>query len=153
MEGRQLDRGSALKKVDVDKGIGVILKEQDVVSTKDVWGNSLVGRFAGRFPGTKAVSILCDSWKLPCKIFFHKNGWLVFKFFTEKDMDSVLHGGPYFLYGKPLLLTPMPMFFTFAEDQLACTPIWVQLPILPWECWCESSLEWNFVYGWYAACN
>jgi hypothetical protein len=60
MEGRQLDRGLALKKVDVDKSTGVILTEEDVVPM-DVWGYSLVGRFAGRFPGTKAISTLCDS--------------------------------------------------------------------------------------------
>jgi hypothetical protein len=129
-----LDRGLTLKKVDVDKSTGVILKEEDVFSTMDVWGYSLVGRFVGRFPGTRTVSILCYSWKLPYKIFSHKNGWLVFKFFTEKDTDCVLHGGPYFLYGKPLFLKPMPTFITFAEDQLGCTPVWVQLLNLPWEC-------------------
>jgi hypothetical protein len=141
MEGRQLDRGLALKRADVDNNTSVVLKEEDVFSTKDVWGFSHVGRFAGRFPGTKAVSILCYSWKLPCKIFCHKNGWLVFQSSIDKDMDCVLHGGPYFLYGKLLLLQPMSTFFTFAEDQLTCTPISVQLSNLLWKCWCEVALN------------
>jgi hypothetical protein len=122
-QGRQLDRGLVFEKVDVDRNTGVILKDDDVLPTKDVWGYSLVGRFTGRFPGTKAISILCNCWKVICKIFSHKNGWLVFKFSTEKDMECVLHGGPYFLYGKPLLLKPIPSFFTFDENQLARTPV------------------------------
>jgi hypothetical protein len=65
----------------------------------------------------------------------------MFKFSTKKDMDCVLHGGPYFLYGKPLLLKPMPTFLTFAEGQLACTAVWVQLSNFPWEYWCEVTLN------------
>jgi hypothetical protein len=53
-------------------------------------------------------------------------------------MSCELHGGPYFLYSKPLLLKPMPTFFTFTDNQLASTPVWVRLPNLLWECWCEA---------------
>jgi hypothetical protein len=37
IEGRQLDRGLALRKFDVDNSTGVILNEEDVYSTEVVW--------------------------------------------------------------------------------------------------------------------
>ncbi|KAL0289340.1 UNVERIFIED_CONTAM: hypothetical protein Sangu_2620100 [Sesamum angustifolium] len=54
--------------------------------------------------------------------------------------QRILAGGPYFIYGRPLLLKPMPDCFEFKEDDISLTPVWATLPSLPLECWHPNAL-------------
>jgi hypothetical protein len=38
---------------------------------------------------------------------------LAFKFNSEADKLVILHGGPYLVFGRPLVLKAMPEFFDF----------------------------------------
>ncbi|KAK4428295.1 hypothetical protein Salat_1129100 [Sesamum alatum] len=69
----------------------------------------------------------------------HESGWLIFKF-TRDDRQCILAGGPYFVYGRPLLLKNMPDYFEFKEDDMSLTPVWAILPSLPLECWNTNAL-------------
>lgn len=71
----------------------------------------LIGCFTGRFPGKQAVYTLAKSWKVKHKVDFHPTGWVIFKFHDECDMENVLSAGPYFSYGRILILKKMPLFF------------------------------------------
>ncbi|KAL0431093.1 UNVERIFIED_CONTAM: hypothetical protein Sradi_0735300 [Sesamum radiatum] len=52
-------------------------------------------------------------------------------------------GGPYFVYGRPLLLKNMPDYFEFKEDHISFTLVWAILPSLPLECWHLNALGKN----------
>jgi hypothetical protein len=45
----------------------------------------------------------------------HGSRWLIFTFSSEMDMIEVLSGGPYYVFGQPLILKIMPEFFFFFE--------------------------------------
>ncbi|KAI5666267.1 hypothetical protein M9H77_16120 [Catharanthus roseus] len=104
----------------------------NVVST---WGFALIGYVAGGFPGIEAVKRLTNTWNVPHKFYVHKCGWLVFRFEIFEDRDQVLQGGPYLIYGRPLILKEMPPLFEFGPCTLSVIPIWITLPGLPLDMW------------------
>ncbi|KAL0412017.1 UNVERIFIED_CONTAM: hypothetical protein Slati_3791400 [Sesamum latifolium] len=56
-------------------------------------------------------------------------------------MQRIVTGGPYFVFGRPLMLKIMPTCFEFQEDVISLTPIWASLPSLPLECWNLNALS------------
>ena len=78
---------------------------------------------------------------MKCTYWPHRTGWIVFKFYSEEDRLEVLNGGPYFAYGRSLLLKIMPRYFRFGGEDIATVPVWIQLPDLPLDCWNERALS------------
>ncbi|KAL2474500.1 zinc ion binding [Abeliophyllum distichum] len=117
--------------------------ELDVDDEDDLeltWGHCLIGYFAGRFPGKKALLNLCSSWDVEYEYHTHASGWLVFKFHDEASREKVLKGGPYFVFGRPLLLKVMPKYFRFNDKEISLMPVWVVLPELPLTFWNPKGL-------------
>jgi len=117
------------------------VKKEHALDVHTVWGYSLVGYFAGRFPGKAALLKLCDSWRVKYKYSAHSSGWLLFQFDNESSRDSVMDGGPYTVFGRPLMLKAMPPFFEFDDQNVSFMPVWVNLPALPLECWTSAALS------------
>ncbi|KAL2475133.1 DUF4283 domain-containing protein [Abeliophyllum distichum] len=105
-----------------------------------VWGYYLIGYFTGRFPGKKALLKLCDSWNVKYEYHTHASGWLVFKFDDDTSRQKVLNGGPYFVFGRPLLLKVMPDCFEFDDEEICKMPVWVMLQGLPLNYWNPKAL-------------
>lgn len=53
----------------------------------------------------------------------------------------MLNGGPYFVFGRLLLLKIRPFCFEFDKDCFSSMPNWVNLPDLPLECWSPDALS------------
>lgn len=64
----------------------------------------------------------------------------MFQFNNVTDQDMVLFGGPYYVFGRVLLLKIMPKCFLFKDDEISQVPVWVKLPGLPFECWHSRAL-------------
>jgi len=139
-DNRNLGKGIMLEKFDV-YGDTVMIEEEDVDAVEEAWGYCLVGQFAGRFPGVAAVRSLREGWKVQCTHWLHRSGWIVFKFLSEEDRLEVLNGGPYFAYGRNLMLKILPRCFTFGDEEVATIPLWIQLPDLPLDCWNVRALS------------
>jgi len=54
---------------------------------------------------------------------------------------SILTGGPYLVYGRPLILRSMPEFFDFSSSPMHTVPIWVKFSNLPLQCWSLKCLS------------
>jgi len=139
-DNRNVGIGIKLDEVDVEGDL-VMLEEDDVDEVEKSWGFCLVGHFAGRFPGVTAVRTITEGWKVKCTYRLHKSGWIIFRFKEEEDRLNVLNGGPYFAYGRSLLLKILPRCFRFGGEDFAIVPVWVQLPGLPLDCWNERALS------------
>ncbi|CAA0825250.1 Unknown protein, partial [Striga hermonthica] len=116
-------------------GNKVHLEKDDIDEVHKTWGYCLVGYFTHRHPGREALMTICNSWKVKFEYIPDVNGWILFKFTTKEDRDSVLEGGPYTIYGRTLMLKTLPKLFRFGDDDTKIVPVWVQLPYLPLECW------------------
>ncbi|XP_052206780.1 uncharacterized protein LOC127811107 [Diospyros lotus] len=97
------------------------LEQQELDAVESAWGACLVGYFAGRFPGKVALLKLCDSWDVKYKYLVHSSGWLIFKFENDRDRDEFIAGGPYLVFGWPLMLKTMPQDFEFDDKELTAT--------------------------------
>jgi hypothetical protein len=42
-----------------------------------------------------------------------------------------LNGGPYQVFGQPLILRAMPKYFEFSTSEMHTIPVWVKFPSLP----------------------
>jgi hypothetical protein len=71
----------------------------------------------------------------------HDSGWLVFKFASELDMLAVLNGGPYYVFGRLLILKIMPDYFDFDTSDMVRMLVWVRFPNLPLQCWSPLCLS------------
>ncbi|KAK4389435.1 hypothetical protein Sango_2280500 [Sesamum angolense] len=134
---RKLTIESMLTKFTVEDG-PLTLETNDLIDLRTKLGFCLVGYIAGKLPGLKALRALFQSWGASFQV--HNSGWLIFRFARAEDRQRILAEGPYFVYGRPLLLKTMPNCFEFKEDDISLTPIWVTLPSLPLECWHPNAL-------------
>jgi hypothetical protein len=108
----------------------------------DFWKLCLIGYVAGRSPGFKALqNVIVNSWKCEASLIMHESGWLIYKFATDADKLSILTGGPYLVYGRPLILRSMPEFFDFSTSIMHTVPVWVKFPNLPFQCWSLKCLS------------
>lgn len=141
INSRRLEEGFTLKKVAFEDKV-FDLDPSELVDVKQTWGHCLIGCFAGNYPGHNALRELCKGWKVPSKFFKHNSGWIVFQFECEVDRDAVFASGPYFAYGRPLILKSMPRCFQIDKAQdLNLVPVWIKLPGLPPDMWSESILS------------
>jgi len=117
------------------------IEQKELDDTQSAWGSCLVGYFAGRFPGKIALLKLCNSWNVKFNYYAHSSGWLIFRFENEMDRDQVMAEGPYFVFGRPLMLKVMPSCFEFDDKDISLMPVWVNLPGLPLDCWNSAILS------------
>jgi hypothetical protein len=121
---------------------GCDLVGDDLDDKCDFWKLCLIGYVAGRSPGYKALqNVIVNSWKCEASLIMHESGWLIYKFATDADKLSILTGGPYLVYGRPLILRSMPAFFDFSYSTMHTVPVWVKFPNLPLQCWSLKCLS------------
>ncbi|KAJ6376307.1 hypothetical protein OIU76_025440 [Salix suchowensis] len=101
-----------------------------------MWKTCLIGYVSGKFPGYKALSAIIENeFNCEAVLTLHESGWLIYKFNNEDDKLAVLRGGPYLVFGRPLMLREMPEFFNFNSSEMSTLPVWIKLPNLPLSCW------------------
>ncbi|GFZ21561.1 hypothetical protein Acr_29g0007230 [Actinidia rufa] len=57
--------------------------------------------------GKKALDLIVATLKVQVSIHHHSSGWIIFEFYEEETKIKVMQGGPYMIFGRPLLLKTM----------------------------------------------
>jgi len=115
---------------------------EDLDHSSDDWKLCAIGYVSGKFPGYRALnSIIENVWKCEATLSMHESGWLVYRFQKEEDKCSVLCGGPYLVYGRPLILRSMSEYFDFSTSEMTQVPVWIKFPNLPLKCWTPRCLS------------
>ncbi|KAJ6287957.1 hypothetical protein OIU76_027738 [Salix suchowensis] len=128
--------------VDISAAKTFNMIEDDLDVACDIWKLCLIGYVSGKFPGVHALkNIISSSWNCVAKMQVHESGWIVYKFQSELEKMNVLRGGPYLVYGRPLMLKEMPEYFDFSSTAMTTLPVWVKLPNLPLKCWSTACLS------------
>lgn len=114
----------------------------DLDHSCDEWKLCAIGYVSRKFPGYRALtSIIENVWHCKATLSMHESGWLVYKFQTEEDKCSLLCGGPYLVYGRPLILRSMSEYFDFSTSEMTQVPVWIKFPNLPLKCWTTRCLS------------
>jgi len=118
------------------------ISPEDIQPRFDIWNLCAVGYVSGKNPGFKALQrIIATNWKCEATLTIHETGWLIYHFKSEEDKLAVLRGGPYLVYGRPLVLRQMTRFFDFSSAEMSRVPVWVKFPSLPLCCWSPVCLS------------
>jgi len=68
----------------------------------------------GKFPGfVSLLNFISKNSKHKANFTMHDSGWLIFVFPSKMEMLDILGGSPYYVFGRPLILKVMPIFFIF----------------------------------------
>ncbi|GFS35151.1 hypothetical protein Acr_00g0038130 [Actinidia rufa] len=138
---------------DSDSCPDVVQKDKKGESTmpspvKQTWASLFTGKNQ-RTEGTtlqkipweeKALDKIVASWKVRVNVHHHLSGWIIFEFSEEGTKNKVLQGGPYMIFGRPLLLKVMTKFFAFEDEVASCFPVWIRLMHLPLSLWDNGTL-------------
>jgi len=77
----------------------------DVSPPDDSLKFCLIGFVAGKCPGYNLLSqFIVQNWNYHANLTMHDSGWLIFEFLSESAMLDTLGGGPYSVFGRPLIL-------------------------------------------------
>nr|TKS00953.1 hypothetical protein D5086_0000177950 [Populus alba] len=118
------------------------ISQEDIMSQFDIWNVCVVGYISGKSPGFKALNgIISNVWKTEATLTIHETDWLIYRFKSKEAKLAVLRGGPYLVYGRPLVLRPMTRFFDFSSEEMSRVPVWVKFPCLPLCCWSPICLS------------
>jgi len=102
----------------------------------------LIGYVTGKFPGhASLLNFISKNWKHKANFTKHNSSLLIFAFPSEMEMLEILGGGPYYVFGWPLILKVMPYFFDFQATHMTKMSTWVRFPNLPIRCWTSICLS------------
>ena len=108
----------------------------------EFWNLCSIGYVSSKSPGYRALNgIISFVWKCEASLTIHDSRWLIYRFSRKEDKLYILRGGPYLVYGRPLILRPMTRFFYFSSEEMSRVSVWVRFPNLPLYCWSPSYLS------------
>ncbi|VFQ82222.1 unnamed protein product [Cuscuta campestris] len=135
-------QGMQLFKVDLPDTEEVFLPKEAILPVEEIWGYCLVGCFAGKFPGLKAIQKMVDSWGVPCEILPHKRGWIVFKFWTDEHRQAVMTKPvEEITINKKLMFKILEKDFMWNCKSFATMPVWVKFVDVPMGFWSPLGLS------------
>ncbi|KAK4716390.1 hypothetical protein R3W88_014728 [Solanum pinnatisectum] len=122
----------------------VQIDEEDICLQVQEWETALIGYVIGHnlydLQMTEYVKKVWGFVELP-QVFYHDDGYYVFKFHTIADKERVMQAGPYFYGNKPMILRNWQLDFEFNADMFSQIPIWVKFPRLPVGYWSVKALS------------
>ena len=69
------------------------------------------------------------------------NGFMIFRFKTEKKMHAVLETRPWMFGGKNIILQQWHPRFQFDKSKISILPVWIRLHGLPFPLWSKQGLS------------
>ncbi|KAG5238005.1 proline-rich receptor protein [Salix suchowensis] len=69
------------------------------------------------------------------------NGFLLFRFKTEEELQTVIGQGPWMFGGKNIVLQQWHPHFCFDKNKISSLPVWIRLRGLPFPLWTKQGLS------------
>jgi len=69
------------------------------------------------------------------------NGFTMFRFKTEDDLQKVIENGPWMFGGKAIILQKWHYGFVFDMNKITKIPVWIQIYDLPFPLWTNEGLN------------
>lgn len=117
------------------------LDEDDFTPIELGWEYCLFGFFASRFPNKDAVQKLRSRWTRKCRISYHPNGWMIFRFETEDDTEFIQKVDRHEAAGVPLILCNLPQDFRFDSTPEVKFRVWITLLNLLLGLWNQNAIR------------
>ncbi|KAJ6724578.1 GLYCINE-RICH CELL WALL STRUCTURAL PROTEIN 1.8-LIKE [Salix viminalis] len=118
--------------------------EDMLMETSEQWNRSMVGFFPGmRMPHHALQTIAMRVWKQHGleKVISMANGFSIFQFSFEEQVQPVIEMGPWLFGGKNIILQKWHPRFIFDRNRISTLPVWVRLHGLPFPLWSKQGLS------------
>ncbi|KAG5230024.1 DUF4283 domain-containing protein [Salix suchowensis] len=118
--------------------------EDMLLETSEQWNRSMVGFFPGlRMPHHALQTIAMRVWKQHGlqKVISMSNGFSIFQFSLEEQVQPVIEMGPWLFGGKNIILQKWHPRFIFDKNRISSLPVWVRLHGLPFPLWSKQGLS------------
>ncbi|KAJ6670209.1 GLYCINE-RICH CELL WALL STRUCTURAL PROTEIN 1.8-LIKE [Salix viminalis] len=115
-----------------------------LMETSEQWNRSMVGFFPGmRMPHHALQTIAMRVWKQHGleKVISMANGFSIFQFSFEEQVQPVIEMGPWLFGGKNIILQKWHPRFIFDKNRISTLPVWVRLHGLPFPLWSKQGLS------------
>ncbi|XP_050238209.1 uncharacterized protein LOC126687696 [Mercurialis annua] len=142
-----INPGSPLKYIPpvITNGISIAkIAEEDILEEEDRWKNAILGCVYGLSPKFyKLHNFIKNRWgKIGLIDFLQITPNLyAFVFESEEGKLQAMADGPITFDRHPLSLQECKRNMSFDLSEVAYVPVWVKLPLLPWEFWSPNSLS------------
>ncbi|XP_072993767.1 uncharacterized protein [Typha latifolia] len=116
----------------------VVIEPEVLEQCRQRWKLTLFGRFLGKgIPMVWLKTRLAMLWEgiEGFSISDMAEGYYVFRFEKQEDLDHVLTNGPWTVQGQVLNLIPWRNNFRPSPEAFTSAPVWIQLHNLPQEYW------------------
>ncbi|KAL9344232.1 hypothetical protein Peur_064663 [Populus x canadensis] len=125
-------------------GARLVIPEDLLLDTTGKWKRCMVGFFPGfRMPYHAVNTIASRVWKNKGleNVMTTTNGFMLFRFKTELEMQAVLEKGPWMFGGKTIILQQWHPHFVFDKNKISKLPVWIRLHGLPFPLWSKNGLS------------
>ena len=125
-------------------GARLIIPEDILLDTTGKWNRCMVGFFPGfRMPYHAVNTIASRVWRNKGleNVMTTANGFMIFRFHTELEMQEVLNQGPWMFGGKTIILQQWHPHFVFDKNKISKLPVWIRLHGLPFPLWSKNGLS------------
>ncbi|KAJ6362482.1 hypothetical protein OIU78_002814 [Salix suchowensis] len=125
-------------------GTRLVITEDTLLDNSEQWMRSMVGFFPEyKMPFHAAKSIARRAWTAHGleQVMAMDNGFLIFRFRTEEDLQGVIAKGPWMFGGKHIALQQWHPHFQFDRNNIKTMPVWVRLYGLPFPLWSTEGLS------------
>lgn len=136
-------KGMSLSFVDVAHD-SITIELEDIDSEINFWSTTLVGSFIGTKHSLSSVrTYVKQFWNAvsPPDVLYYKKGWFYFKFASEEDCLTILHGGPWVFGNSSLILKKWSPDFCSQLESIRVVPVWTLFPDLDPCFWSSAALS------------
>ncbi|MFS7909490.1 hypothetical protein Hanom_Chr02g00095211 [Helianthus anomalus] len=121
----------------------ILITAEDLLKSAKVYSLHLYGYFLGTSMDFNRVNYcLKRDWKEYgiAEITKSPSGYYYFKFYSEKGLQDVLEGGPWFVNNIPLFLRKWEPGHCLEKVEPATIPLWVTAHNVPLDLWTDTGV-------------
>ncbi|KAJ6287977.1 hypothetical protein OIU76_026572 [Salix suchowensis] len=126
------------------EGNTIKILDESFMEGVDQWTRCMVGFFPGvRLPFHVVNTIATKTWRHSGleHVMATSNGFFLFRFKSETELQEVLGKGPWMFGGKSIVLQQWHPHFCFDKNKISKLPVWLRLRGLPFPLWTKQGLS------------
>ncbi|KAJ6422910.1 hypothetical protein OIU84_023947 [Salix udensis] len=126
------------------QGGQLCIPEEMLLDNLGQWNRCMVGFIPGFKMSHRMVNTIASRVWRSCgleQVTTMNNGFMLFRFKTEAEMQAVMERGPWLFGGKAILLQQWYPGYKFDKNRISKLPVWIRLHGLPFPLWSQAGLS------------
>ncbi|KAB5539207.1 hypothetical protein DKX38_016740 [Salix brachista] len=125
-------------------GDQLCISEEMIETNSSKWSRCMVGFIPGFTMSYRMVNTIASRVWRSCgleQVTTMANGFMIFHFTTEEEMQAVMERGPWLFGDNTILLQQWHPGYKFDKNKISKVPVWIRLHGLPFPLWNQNGLS------------